>query len=179
MQCHFRRTVRGFRHGRRIGRLRLSGCGLNRSNGGHGCARCAEFRQRENRVFEHGRVLGGRTERKRGGWLSHPTRTCAVGRPAGIDAPPVPSRPASRTLRFKVVAFRRASGSSARDNHSSSALPQPICQKDIGSENVWPSHGHGRDKLKILEYSFMNVRAVFPDPTRRHRVLRSCPQFYA
>jgi len=27
-------------------------------------------------------------------------------RPVGIDAPPVPSRPASRTVGFKVVAIR-------------------------------------------------------------------------
>src|SRR5690606_40814144 len=46
-------------------------------------------------------------------------------RPAGVEAPPVPSRPASRTVRFKVVAFRRASGSSARDDRSSSPFTQP------------------------------------------------------
>jgi hypothetical protein len=108
-------------------------------------------------VFEHGLVLEGGLE-GRGeapdadllSWQARRDRCPACAVKAGISNPEVQGGRVPKSVGF---VYRRRS--------LQLCTPATNMPKDIGSENVWPSHEHGRDKLKILEYSFMNGQSSF------------------
>src|SRR5690606_20732801 len=93
------------------------------------------------------------------------------------NAPPVPSRPASRNRGFTVVAISQTSG---RPVKAALLSVNPATYAySIGSRNVWPGHEHGRDLDDRMAWRIRRILLAKRRCSGLHRACRSWIQFYS